>query len=126
GLGGVVRAREDLERLARLKRPLVQWRGQWVVLDPGETAEMRRLLESRGGRVNARDALAAVLGVTLSPEGQRPEVDVVAEGRLATVLGRLREGDKHSDTAVPADPDGPRRPHHAGRRARHAPAPGAG
>src|SRR5215470_7689799 len=110
-LGGVALSRDEFERLARLKRPLVQWRGQWVVLDPGEIAEMRRLLESRGGRVIARDALAAVLGATLSPEGQRPEVDVVAEGRLASVLEQLREGDRRSDTSVPADLDGTLRPY---------------
>ena len=30
-LGGEAMSREDFERLARMKRPLVQWRGQWVV-----------------------------------------------------------------------------------------------
>jgi SNF2 domain-containing protein/SNF2 helicase protein/helicase-like protein len=82
----------EFQQLVALKRPLVEWRGQWVVLDPAEAAEMRRLLVDGGGRVAAREALTAALTETFEIEGHRPAVSVVAEGRLAAMLDELRAG----------------------------------
>ncbi|HEV8308198.1 MAG TPA: SNF2 helicase-associated domain-containing protein, partial [Methylomirabilota bacterium] len=100
---------EEFARLAAMKRPLVRWRGQWVVLDPAEVAEVRRLLGERGGHVTAREALAAALGETLPREGARPPVTVVAEGPLAGLLDRLRDGT--GLPPVPADLAGELRPY---------------
>jgi superfamily II DNA or RNA helicase len=83
---------KDFAELTALRRPLVQWRGQWVVLPPAEMVEITRLLGSAGGRVPAREALAAVLNGSLPREGARPAVDVVPAGPLAALLERLRGG----------------------------------
>jgi superfamily II DNA or RNA helicase len=100
---------EEFQRLAAMKRPLVQWRGQWVVLDPAEIAEVRRFLAQKGGRVTAREALAAALGETLPREGARPPVSIVAEGPLAVLIERLRDGAVLPP--VPADLAGSLRPY---------------
>jgi superfamily II DNA or RNA helicase len=92
---------QEFEQLVALKRPLVRWRGQWVVIDPGEAAEVRRLLQQGGGRLAGRDALTVALRQSLPGEGPRPPASVVAEGPLGAVLDRLRRG----DTAVPVPPD---------------------
>ncbi len=83
----------EFKALAALKRPLVRWRGEWVVLDPSEIAETRRLLaEAKDGRLAATEALAAALKGTLPREGFRVPVEVAPEGPLASVIERLRAG----------------------------------
>jgi hypothetical protein len=100
---------EEFAQMVALKRPLVSWRGQWVVLDPAEVAEVRRLLSTRGGRVTVRDALAAGLAEGLPREGVRPAVSIVADGPLAGLLERLRGG--AALPVVPADLAGELRPY---------------
>ncbi len=92
---------EEFDRLVALKRPLVRWRGQWVALDPAEVAEVRTLFKEGGGKLEARDALAATLAGTPPVEGHRIPIDVVADGPLASLIERLREG----APALPAPTD---------------------
>jgi hypothetical protein len=110
-VGDQVLDRGEFAKLVALKRPLVSWRGQWVVLDPKEVAEVARLLSQGGGRLSTRDALQAALGETMAREGNRPPVDVVAEGPLASLLDRLR--DRETTLPPPADLVGELRPYQA-------------
>jgi len=102
---------EQFRSLVALKRPLVRWRGEWVVLDPSEITEIRHLLEEAkdGGRLAARDALAAALRGTLPREGLRVPADVGPEGPLASVIERLRAGIE--PVSPPADLAGTLRPY---------------
>ncbi len=108
-LGDEPLSRAQFDALVRLKRPLVRWRGQWVLLDPAETAELERLLAEGGGRLAAGEALAAALAGTLPREPSRAAVRVVAEGSLASLVDRLRAGIEPA--APPADLEGRLRPY---------------
>jgi hypothetical protein len=110
-LAGETLSERDLLMLAKLKAPLVRFRGQWVAVDPGELAEARRLLAAGGGTLAAHEALAAALGeAARRPEARLP-IDVVAEGHLAAVLARLRDGDGAGGVSVPRDFRGRLRPY---------------
>jgi hypothetical protein len=101
---------QEFKALAALKRPLVRWRGEWVVMDPREIAEIRRLLdEAKAGRLAAREALAATLRERLPREGFRVPVEVLPEGPLASVIARLRAGTE--PVPPPADLAGTLRPY---------------
>jgi SNF2 family DNA or RNA helicase len=101
---------DEFRALTALKRPLVRWRGDWVVLDPNEIAEIRRLLqEAKDGKLSAREALARSLGGTLPGDGSRVPVEVVPQGPLASVIQRLRAGIE--PTPPPADLAGSLRPY---------------
>jgi len=90
-LGDRTLAPDEFRALAELKRPLVRWRGEWVVVDPGEIAGIRRLMSGdRGGLVAARDVLAAALGGARLREDAPVPVEVVPGGPLAAALERLR------------------------------------
>jgi hypothetical protein len=90
-LGDEPLAAEEFRALTALKRPLVRWRGQWLVLDKDEIAEMARLVGgARGGRIPVRDALVAALSGTATGEGLPVSVEVVPEGSLARAIARLR------------------------------------
>jgi len=91
-MGGDALTARDLAELARLKAPLVQWRGEWVAVDPAELREAERLLSERGGRIGAAGALAAALSGSAPETSSILPVEVVAEGRLAALLERLRGG----------------------------------
>jgi len=99
---------EEFKQLVALKRPLVQWRGQWVLLDPSEVTEVQRALHDRG-RLTMREALSTALGETMPQEGSRPPVDVIAEGPLAGLLEKLRDG--VTPAQPPADLVGELRPY---------------
>jgi superfamily II DNA or RNA helicase len=90
-LGDQPLSAEDFHELAQLKRPLVQWRGQWVVLDPAEVARLARVLIDHDGRaLPTADALAAALLGTLPEDVAGLPVDVIAERPLASLIERLR------------------------------------
>ncbi len=88
---------EELRRLADLKAPLVQLRGQWVELDPRRLAAgleiMRRQTED--AEMTVADLLHLAGGDTEGPGGL-PVVEVAADGWL----GDLLSGD--AELRVPA------------------------
>ncbi|HEV8437412.1 MAG TPA: DEAD/DEAH box helicase [Methylomirabilota bacterium] len=111
-LGDQPLSAKEFHALAGLKRPLVQWRGQWVLLDPREVAEVDRLLAEHNGQALAvSDALAAALTGTLPHDLSALPVEVVPEGPLASLIGRLRS---HVEPAsAPAALAGRLRPYQA-------------
>ena len=110
-LAGEPLSAQDLAALARLKAPLVRFRGEWVAVDPAELEEVRRLVASGGGTLAAHEALAAVLGETARRSDSHIPIDVLAEGHLATVVTRLREGIAAGGASVPSDFHGTLRPY---------------
>lgn len=82
-LGDLVLSGEDFATILAAKQPIVQFRGDWVLLDP---AELKRLPEGlpKEGVLSAGAALRAVL------TGQHDGVPVVADDRLGMVLEALR------------------------------------
>src|SRR5439155_108850 len=52
-LAGEMLSARELVALARLKAPLVRFRGQWVAVDPKELEEARRLLAAGGATLAA-------------------------------------------------------------------------
>ncbi|MBI3106073.1 MAG: DEAD/DEAH box helicase, partial [Candidatus Rokubacteria bacterium] len=110
-LAGETLSERDLLALARLKAPLVRFRGQWVAVDPAELEEARRLLAAGGGNLAAHEALAAALGGGARRPDTRLPIDVVAEGNLAGVVARLRDGAAAGSTSVPRDFHGTLRPY---------------
>jgi hypothetical protein len=98
-LGGEALSPVDLAALARLKAPLIRWRGQWVAVDPAELKEAQRFLLEGEGRLPAADALSAALAGSAQSASTTIPVDVVASGAFAGVLDRLRAG--AVDVAVP-------------------------
>ncbi|MET7420730.1 DEAD/DEAH box helicase [Dactylosporangium sp. NPDC005555] len=100
-IGGDALTEEELRRLAGLKAPLVQLRGQWVELDPRRVAAgleiMRRQAPAGSGdaEMTVADLLHLAGGDTEGPGGL-PVVEVTADGWL----GDLLSGD--TELRVPA------------------------
>jgi hypothetical protein len=83
-LGDIELTGEAFASLVAQKKPIVQYEGDWVLLDPAELAKLPSGLPQEG-ELPAATALRAVL------TGQHEGVEVVADGRLERVLDALRQ-----------------------------------
>ena len=88
-LGDHVLTLPELKALARLKKPLVRVRDQWVVLNPREIQDALAVWKTKGDTaIRARDAVQLALGASRAP-GSLKFAGVEASGWLAELLGQL-------------------------------------
>ncbi|HEY7833073.1 MAG TPA: SNF2-related protein [Ktedonobacterales bacterium] len=110
-LGGEELSREDLERLAALKEPLVRLRGKWVELQPDQVdAALRFLAAHHTGKMTMGEALGAALTGQVGDEEVEIE-EVSADEWIGDLLGRLRGGDTLGEVAPPDTLHGTLRPY---------------
>ncbi|WP_204355029.1 DEAD/DEAH box helicase [Bradymonas sediminis] len=101
-LGNQELSREELERLAELKMPLVRMRGQWVSLRPEDIARALRLFDAgEGGQMTAGEAIRTGLGL----EGGAGALPVIAH-EFEGWLGEFLERDFDAQLADATTPDG--------------------
>jgi len=109
-LGDEILSRRELERLASLKVPLVQVRGQWVELRPHEIeAALRFFQQKQEGTLG--EALRMALGGE-SPIGL-PVSGVQGDGWLGSILGDLSSGVRLEELPSPDQFRGSLRPYQA-------------
>ncbi|MFJ4324162.1 DEAD/DEAH box helicase [Streptomyces tricolor] len=95
-LGGRELAREELDRLAEAKRPLVRLRDGWVLVDPREAERARSARERTLAPV---EALAAALTGAAEVDGR--QVDVRPTGWLAGLRERLTAAEPAATVGQP-------------------------
>jgi non-specific serine/threonine protein kinase len=98
-LGGEALSAGEFRALARMKVPLVRFRGQWVELKPDEVQAALRMFERGGadGQMTAAEALRLAMGAQ-DTEDDLPVVAVEASGWLAELLAA---GDESTLEPVP-------------------------
>lgn len=91
-LGDLTLTREEFERLAQLKTPLVQVRGRWVLLQPDQIESAVAFWEKHRDRAKLplRDALGLALGAE-DDLGGIPLSDVEMDDTLEQVLAKLTQ-----------------------------------
>ncbi len=116
-LGDETLTREEFEHLARLKEPLVQVRGRWVELDPGQVERALACSEGApgGGELSLQDALKRSLATdSIADRAGLPVASVEAQGWLDDLLRALRrqpDGRRRETVAEPSGFAGPLRPY---------------
>ena len=100
-LGDEVLTREEFERLAALKTPLVQVRGRWVLLQPDQIEAAVSFWEKQinRGQVPIGEVLKLALGAETDVDGL-PLADVTLDEHLSGLVDSLTREDK----LVPLDP----------------------
>lgn len=109
-LGDEALSREEFERLVALKMPLVQVRGQWVLLQPQEIEAAIAFWKKQQQQVGFIEALALAQGATTELNGL-PVSGVQATGWLAELLQQLRDGEKVIEVPQPGSFVGQLRPY---------------
>ncbi|MBI5030507.1 MAG: DEAD/DEAH box helicase [Chloroflexi bacterium] len=107
-LGGEPLSRGEFERLANLKVPLVQVRGQWVEIRPDQIDQAIKFWEKQASPGNGALSLQDALRLALSQEPTKaniglPVTEVAAEGWIADLLDQLGRGEKLKPISAPAD-----------------------
>jgi hypothetical protein len=112
-LGGEELSREELERLAALKEPLVRLRGQWVEIQPEQVEAALHALARAPEHLSLGQALrTAATGELAEQEGESFQFDEIsADGWIGDLLGRLRGGVAIEDVGQPEDFHGELRPY---------------
>ena len=85
---------EEFREIAALQKPLVQWRGQWMAVDPIAMGEMERLFDGADstGTIDRPSALSAALAGNMVTEGS--EIAVVPEGEIRRMIEALQNRDE--------------------------------
>ena len=111
-LGDEILTAAELHELAKLKQPLVQFRGQWVELREEDLASAIELLSRPPGDAHARDILQAALGLGPLHAAQTslPVVGVEASGWLGEFLAHSGDG-RITPMSTPAAFGGELRPY---------------
>jgi SNF2 domain-containing protein/SNF2 helicase protein/helicase-like protein len=91
-LDGEALSATDLAALARLKAPLVRWRGRWVAVDRTELADLREQLAAGGGKLSVAQALRAALAGEARRDGMSRAAEVITGGAFTGLVERLRAG----------------------------------
>lgn len=89
-LGDETLTRDEFERLAALKTPLVQVRGRWVLLQPDQIDSVVAFWEKHRGRgmLQVRDALALALGAQDELDGL-PVTEVRLDDTIQELISNL-------------------------------------
>lgn len=101
-LGDTTLTKEEFEALVALKSPLVQIRGQWVMLDPEQIEAAIRFWEKQtlSGEIGLTEALRLSMGGADSVDGL-PVEDVAAEGWFMEWLNRFSGEEKLAQLSPP-------------------------
>lgn len=113
-LGDAALSRQEFEKLAALKTPLVQIRGQWVELRPEQMQAALKFWEKRkhAGELSPQDALRLALALDAGTENTGlPVTQVMADGWIDDLLHTLRDGAKLQTIPIPASFNGTLRPY---------------
>jgi len=111
-LGDQSLSREELERLAALKMPLVRVRGQWVMLQPDQIEAAIAFWEKkrRQDEMPLRDALGMALGAVDEIMGL-PLQGIQTSGWVEDLLQQLQIGEKLQELPPPESFVGQLRPY---------------
>ena len=109
-LGDVTLTYDELRRLARQKRPLVQFRGRWVPVDQQTLSAALRNLEPYHEQITVGQALR--LAATAETDDAALAIaGLSGEGAVADLLARLEEPGRVEPVPVPAGFVGTLRPY---------------
>ncbi len=109
-IGDEAISEEEFRRLSRLKVPLVQVRGKWILLEKGDIDKVLKLFDtSQSGEMRVSDALRLSAG--LGDFQGLPVREVASSGWIAGLLDGLRSAETIEDLAAPEGFEGKLRPY---------------
>jgi len=90
-LGGAAISTDELEKLALLKLPLINWHGMWVELNPEQLTPVLKFFKANAGKqkIAVPDLIKMALGGAELPEGVRFD-GIIGEGSAVNLIKQLQ------------------------------------
>ncbi len=102
-LGSEMLSREELQALARIKAPLVKFRGQWVQVEAAEIEAALALWKKKGrGQATAREIVQMALGGK-KISGNIPLEGITATGWISDLLAQLEGKSPFRELPAPSE-----------------------
>lgn len=91
---------EEFKAIVAMNQPLVQWRGEWILIDTNQLNDIKEMLfeNASTGTLTQIDAMNRALSGVADPNHPDANVEIIVEGKLVDVLSKLSQEDIHEIT----------------------------
>ena len=111
-LGKETLSTSEFKQIAHLKQPLVRWRDKWVIVDPGEIAQIEKLFgKASSGKLRIQEALKAALLGAKEYDELGTSVEVTTTGSMKALVDNLKMKKELKNIKTPASFRGKLRPY---------------
>jgi len=100
---------EEFQNLINSTAPLVNWRGKWILVDQKDVEDLKNVKET--GMKSYMEALKLGLTGKVQLQENGNEYDVIVEGDLSDIIGRLQSVDSFTEIPCPSSFNGILRPY---------------
>jgi len=100
---------EEFQSLINSKAPLINWRGKWILVDRQDMKALKNVKES--GMKSYMEALKLGLTGNIKLPESGNEYEVVVEGDLSDIIGKLQSVDSFNEIPCPPSFNGILRPY---------------
>lgn len=86
---------EEFKQIVEMNQPLVQWRGEWILIDTTQLKDIQEMLfeNEASGTLTQIDAMNRALSGVADPNHPDANVEIIVEGKLVDVLSKLSQED---------------------------------
>ncbi|MHA1488950.1 MAG: SNF2-related protein [Promethearchaeota archaeon] len=112
-LEGTTLTQEEFNELIETEEPLINWRGQWVLVDQQDITELRSIYKRNedSGTKSYMEALKLGLSGNVQLQEEGNSYEVVVEGDLSEIIGRIKSIESFEDIPCPPSFNGVLRPY---------------
>ncbi|MBD3194882.1 MAG: DEAD/DEAH box helicase [Candidatus Lokiarchaeota archaeon] len=108
-LGDKKLSEKEVNKLLTVDQPLVNWRGDWILLDKDDVEDIKSILSSSQGgkfskpegKINYMEAVQIGLAGKVEVEEQGPKYQVIIEGDFNDIVSRIKSFEKFEDIPTP-------------------------
>jgi len=91
--------------------PLINWRGQWILVDQNEVKELSQVIQKSSESVNYMEALRIGLAGSIKLGENGTKYEVIIEGEFSDILERLQSIETFDKILCPSSFNGKLRPY---------------
>lgn len=86
---------EEFKQIVEMNQPLVQWRGEWILIDTNQLKDIQEMLfeNEASGTLTQIDAMNRALSGVADPNHPDANVEIIVEGKLVDILSKLSQED---------------------------------
>jgi SNF2 family DNA or RNA helicase len=119
-LGDETLSKEELNELLENEQSLINWRGEWILLDNRDVANLKQIFENSDvkrklsqpeGQINYMEAIKLGLAGKVGVDETGPTYEVVIEGHFEEIVSRIKSLKNFEEVSQPENFEGELRPY---------------